>query len=274
MIDFCKSKIKCFHMDLVIQLGERGLLVELIADENELETYLHANPIDIIIQEYVQYEKECGIFYIRNPLETKGEIVSIGLKDFLKIKGDGISTIRCLMEGNQRSKLQIKRLEVSRPTFLSTVPDKDEMVAIEPIGNHSRGTCFLDGNHLKSETLNAIFDNMSNQMPNVYYGRFDIKYNTWGELLEGKNFKILELNGVASEPIHIYDKNVPVFEKYKSFYSLWKKLYEISKVQKSRGYQPMNVKGALSSVISYFKYMRSINPNWRDFKPSSNLQVN
>jgi len=274
VLEMMKQRGLIFPVIAKPDVGERGLLVELISDELELKKYLEANTIDIIIQEYVSYENECGIFYIRNPLEAKGDVVSIGLKDFMKIKGDGKSSIKDLMQKDQRSKLQIKRLEGSKQNILNSVPAKGEMVNLEPIGNHCRGTCFVDGSHLKSEALNKIFDKISDEMPDVYYGRYDIKYNSWDELLEGRNFKILELNGVASEPIHVYDQNVPIFQKYKSFYSLWKKLYEISKIQKRRGYDPMNIKGAIKSIISYFKYIRSINSNWREIKPSSQLQVN
>ena len=33
----------------------------------------------------------------------------------------------------------------------------------------------------------------------------DVKFNSWEELYEGKNFMIIELNGSGSEPTHIYD---------------------------------------------------------------------
>jgi hypothetical protein len=38
-----------------------------------------------------------------------------------------------------------------------------------------------------------------------YFGRLDIRFNTFAELEQGINFSIIELNGVKSEPSHIYD---------------------------------------------------------------------
>ena len=106
-------------------------------------------------------------------------------------------------------------------------------------------------------------------MDEVYYGRFDIKYNTWEELLQGKNIKILEMNGVASEPIHVYDQNVPIRDKYKTFYGLWKTIYEISDIQRSRGIDPINVFAAYKIIREYKKYVKGVNPNWQNVKEIS-----
>jgi len=252
-------------------VGERGLLVELIKDQSELMDYLSANDIDIIIQEYIDLPEECGIFYIRKPSQIHGEIVSIGLKSFLSIKGDGISTLEELMNLDPRAKLQVKRFQNDQPKFLNKIFEKDAVVNLEPIGNHNRGTTFIDGNYLRNEQLNVLFDKINSSMKDVYYGRFDIKYKDWESLLKGKDLKILEMNGVASEPIHVYDEKVPMHEKYKSFFSLWKSIYEISIIQKARGYEPMASIAAVKTIRDYYKYVRSINLNWRKPKPSTSL---
>ena len=66
---------------------------------------------DIIIQEYIQYPNECGIFYVRKPLDANGHVVSIGLKKQFILKGDGRSTIREILRREPRYRLQIERLE-------------------------------------------------------------------------------------------------------------------------------------------------------------------
>lgn len=244
-------------------IGERGLLVELINNDKELCAYLQANNINIIIQEFIDFPKECGIFYIRKPSQEKGEIVSIGLKKYFTLNGDGISTIEQLMLIEPRYKLQIERYRQCLPEILGKVLSEGETFKIDPIGNHNRGTLFIDGSHLISEKLYALFDEITSEMQDVYYGRFDIKYNSWGELLEGKNLRILEMNGVASEPIHVYDNNVPIKDKYKAFYSLWKTIFEISNLQKQRGILPIKSKTGFKDLKNYQNYIRSINHDWR-----------
>jgi hypothetical protein len=44
-----------------------------------------------------------------------------------------------------------------------------------------------------------------------YFGRLDVMYNTVEELEQGINFSIVELNGAASEPTHIYDPKHSLF---------------------------------------------------------------
>jgi hypothetical protein len=246
-------------------VGERGLLVALIKTENELKAYLKANKIDILIQEFVDLKHECGIFYVRKPSEDKGQVVSIGLKAFIELKGDGHSTVRSLMQKNPHTKLQIERLEEEgAEVFLSNIPAEGEHFGLDPIGNHCRGACFLDGNHLICDKLNRLFNEINSHMTEVYYGRFDVKYDTWEQLLEGKNVKILEMNGIASEPIHIYDKNVGIKDKYKSFYSLWKTIYEISDIQTARGIQPISIKMAFKAFREYKEHINSLNANWKN----------
>ncbi len=266
-IAHAEQEIKKFGLSfpLIVKpdLGERGLLVELIHNMDELRQYLQANVIDILIQEYVSLPEECGIFYVRKPSEDKGRIVSIGLKSFLRITGDGKSSIRQLLNENPRSKLQVKRLEKKLGAELDRVLAEGEDMKIEPIGNHNRGTTFLNGNHLISEKLAALFDDINRHLPEFYYGRYDLKYRDWDSLLEGKDIKLLELNGIASEPIHIYDPSIDIMEKYRVFYRHWKTLFEISMMQMERGIRPVTRKNAIKAVRDYYAYVGSVNINWR-----------
>ena len=75
--------------------------------------------------------------------------------------------------------------------------------------------------------------------------------------LPEKDFKILEFNGIASEPAHIYDPEYPILQAYKDLYKHWKIIYEIGKVQRAKGIKSMNLHEAFESVINYFNYMRS-----------------
>ncbi|NNE26641.1 MAG: hypothetical protein HKN09_07340 [Saprospiraceae bacterium] len=261
--DIRKAQIE-FPLIVKPNIGERAVLVELIHDEDELEKYIRANDIDILIQEFISLPNECGIFYIRKPSESKGKVVSIGLKNFFKLKGDGKSTVRRLMELNPRYKLQIERFEdQGNYDVLNRVLALNEEFKVEPIGNHNRGTTFIDGNHLICKEVDALFDKINASMDQVYYGRFDVKYNTWEELKKGVNIRILEMNGVASEPIHIYDASVPLKDKYKSFYRLWHTIFQISRIQKSRGIHPIRSTAAIKAYREYKGYMKSLNANWR-----------
>ena len=219
-------------------IGFRGLLVKKITSEKELITYLEKYKIAILIQEFLDYKNECGIFYHRNPNSQKGKISSITLKRFLSVLGDGKSSLKKLILEDERAKLYIDLLLEIHKDSLKNIPKKDETVQLSVIGNHSKGTQFITGNHLISSKLENTFNALSNEISGWFYGRIDLKYNDFADLEQGKDFKILEINGIISEPTHIYDaKNSSYFKALKEIRIHWKSLYEIA----STNYKEYNV---------------------------------
>ena len=186
-------------------VGYRGLLVKKVHTLEELVDYLHQYAIPFLIQEFLQFPEEVGVLYHRFPNETKGKITSLTLKQFLQVTGNGQHSIMELMENDQRAKLQIERIRTLGKIDLQSIPAKGEVVRLGEIGNHSKGTRFINGNHLINDALTHTFDQLSKNINGFNYGRFDVKCTSLSSLQEGKDFKIIELNGVFSEPTHIYD---------------------------------------------------------------------
>ncbi|WP_299136725.1 D-alanine--D-alanine ligase [uncultured Tenacibaculum sp.] len=210
-------------------VGFRGLLVKKINSPQELQLYLKKYPINIIIQEYIDYKNECGIFYHRNPNEATGKITSITLKKFLSVTGNGYSTLKDLVIKDNRAQLYIDIINETHPLKLNTIPKKNEIIKLSVIGNHCKGTQFINGNHLISKELHKTFDEINKSINGWYYGRLDIKYNTFDELQKGINLKILEINGILAEPTHIYDsKNYNYLKALKEIRLHWNNLYQIA----------------------------------------------
>lgn len=209
-------------------IGFRGLLVKKMDDESALIEYLQKYPVAIIIQEFLTHKNECGIFYYRHPSEKKGHITSITLKKFLHVTGNGTSTIEELILCDKRAKLYLRFIKKNLSVDLSDIPEKGKQVKLSSIGNHSKGTQFINGNHLINKQLCRSFDNLNHQIDGWYYGRMDVKYNTLEELCNG-NFKVLELNGILAEPTHIYDASkITYLGALKTIRKHWKQLYRIA----------------------------------------------
>lgn len=210
-------------------IGFRGLLVKKMNSEIELKEYLESYPINIIVQEFLDYENECGVFYHRNPNSNSGKITSITLKHFLTVTGDGTSTLKELILRDERAKLYIELFSQIHKEKLNSIPKNDEKIKLTAIGNHSKGTQFINGNHLISKQLENTFDKLSKSIPGWYYGRVDLKYNSFKELENGTDFKILEINGIIAEPTHIYDaENYNYFQALKAIRTHWRSLYEVA----------------------------------------------
>lgn len=210
-------------------IGFRGLLVKKINSKKELKLYLKKYPIVIILQEFISHKNECGIFYYRYPEEQSGEITSITLKKFLTIVGNGISTLSELVLADTRASLYFEIFQEIHKSNLNSIPNNKEEIILSVIGNHSKGTKFIDGNELINKELTSTIDQLNKQINGWYYGRIDLKYDSIETLQQGKNFKILEINGIISEPTHIYDatKN-SYFDAVKSIGKHWRIVYEIS----------------------------------------------
>ncbi len=262
--DFEEIKVKFQQADLsypVIakpNIGERGLLVKKIKDEHELAEYAAKNNMDFLIQEFVSLPLELAVMHHRFPGETKGKVTSICIKETLKITGDGRSTIRQLMEAKPRAKLQIQRFEVENTAILNEIPAPGKTLELEPIGNHCRGTMFLNGNPHIDEAIHRIFNEVAAQMENIHYGRFDMKCTSIEDLRNGKGFLVMEYNGIGAEPAHIYDPEYPLLKKYADVYRHWKIIYEIAKIQRKRSIPSMSISEAMESLKKYAAYKKSL----------------
>jgi hypothetical protein len=181
------------------------------------------------------------------------------VKEFLSVVGDGKSTVAQLMSEYPRANIQLERFQKQYPELMGYTPTLGEKIELEPIGNHSRGTTFLNGNSLISEKLTQVFDDISLQLEGIYYGRYDIKCESIALMEQGEGFKILEFNGVAGEPAHVYDPTYPIWKKYRDIYQCWKVIYEISQIKRQQGIRAMKLQEAWSKYGYYRRYMKTIN---------------
>jgi len=221
--------------------GERGVNVAKVHNDAELIDYLSKTGRDSIIQTFIGDPCELGVFYYRHPVTKKSAITGIVNKRFLSVTGDGKSTIQELMEQEDRARFQIERLKGKFPDMDKRILSQGEKLLLEPIGNHNRGTMFLDGSELINDQVLKVFDDVASTMDGFYYGRFDVKVKDW-ESLNAGNITILEVNGIYSEPAHIYDPNKwTLLAAYKEIIKHFKLIYEISEANRKRGYKPCSV---------------------------------
>jgi hypothetical protein len=210
-------------------VGFRGLLVKKIENEEDLSAYLQKYPVAFIIQEFLTHAHECGIFYYRHPNEEKGKVTSITLKEFLTINGDGTSTIKELVLSDDRAFLYYNFIKHDPLIDWNFIPQKGKSIKLSSIGNHSKGTRFINGNHLINKELEESLNKLNHQVNGWFYGRLDVKYHSLEELNQGK-FKVLELNGILAEPTHIYDAtNMSYWKALKTIRTHWKQLYRIAR---------------------------------------------
>jgi hypothetical protein len=275
---FVKSEIekKQISLPFIIkpEVGERGKGVEKMDSFEELEVYLKEymqhNKADFIIQEFLSEPIELGVLYYRLPNNLKDKvrvrqnkgrlkkfrnsaITSIVQKEFLSVTGDGKKTLAEHIEDSDRARFQKKRLEKDFAQEWNIIISKNEKIILEHIGNHCRGTKFLDGNKYITEKNLVAFDEIMKPLENYYYGRFDIKVSSIEDFKEGKGIKIMEVNGVASEPAHIYDPKTPILKAYKDIFWHMKIIQIISLQNKKDGTAFASFRGVFKMISDEFK---------------------
>lgn len=281
--EFVKSEIEKKEIGLPFiikpEVGERGKGVEKIESFEELKSYLkeytQQNQADFIIQEFLKEPIELGVLYYRLPNNLKSKvsenlknnsrsnsrlkkfkdsaITSIVQKEFLTVLGDGKKTLEQHIESSDRARFQKKRLKKEFVEEWNKILPKNEKIVLEPIGNHCRGTKFLDGNKYITKENLAAFDEIMKPLENYYYGRFDIKVSSIEDFKQGKGIKIMEVNGVASEPAHIYDPKTPILKAYRDIFWHMKIIQVISFQNKKDGTAFASFKEVFKLVSDEFK---------------------
>jgi hypothetical protein len=221
--------------------GERGFGVEKIENEADLQKYWQQySRYDIIAQAWLEQPLEFGVMYHRLPQEAQGSVTSLVQKEFLSVQGDGQSSLEMLFKNHERTQYHLATLLKLYRTRLQEVLPQGQVLRLVEIGNHSRGTTFLNANHLINERLQASFDAIAKEIPGYYFGRFDLRTASLEDLYQGK-VQIMELNGANSEPAHIYDPQMPIGKAYKHLFGHWQRLYRISRQNHAAGtaYPPL-----------------------------------
>ena len=239
-------------------IGLRGSAVKKVHTEAELKAYNSKVDFDYLIQDLIPFPNEIGVFYVRYPHEKTGSITGIVAKEFLIVTGDGQSTIEALIKKDPRHEMQLQVLQKEYGTALQTVLPLGELKNLVPYGNHIRGAKFLDHSHKISPQLTEVINEMCLQIPGFYFGRLDIMYNTFEELEAGKSFAVVELNGAASEPTHIYDPKHSIFFAWKELMRHITFMYEISVANHKNGVPYLSHKAGMKEYKMHLEQSKKI----------------
>jgi hypothetical protein len=226
-------------------MGGRGVGVARMRDEQALADYHQKmQGIDYHVQELIDYPVEAGVMHYYFPDTGQSGILSVTLKEFLSIEGDGVSTFQELVEDNFRAVLVLDVLKKRYANRWQEVLPAGERIEVESIGNHCRGTAFLSGNHLIDAEMIAGFDAITKRIPGVYFCRYDLRCPSLEDLRKGTNIKILEINGVGADPAHIYDPKLSIWQKYRVIFKQWSIMYQIARQNHRKGIPYLTIKEA------------------------------
>jgi membrane protein DedA with SNARE-associated domain len=238
-------------------IGWNGYGVQLVEDSSQLLKYITSFPEGekYLLQRPVHHDGEAGIFYVRIPGEEKGRIYSITLRYFPYVVGDGKSTLRYLIQSDERTKLRADFYLGEKENHLGFgkedlehVPSEGELIRLAFIGSLRVGGLYRDAGYLITPQLTERFDAIARSMPEFYYGRFDIRFESTDLLMEGKGFRIIEINGAGAEAIQAWDPNVSLGKLYKEFFKAQSLLFRVAALNRKRGFKPMSLRAFLKAI--------------------------
>jgi len=234
-------------------VGFRGYLVRRIDSIQELKGVIEEyKGKELIIQEFLTEAHEYSVMYYKIGLHQYG-ISSFVEKHMPNIVGDGVSTMEALIDHINNPFVNLEWIKEKNNALLQRVLPKGEKFLVDHIGNHSRGSTFINLNEEISREFEKNIHNFFENVPGMHFCRLDVKSNSLDSILAG-DFKLLEINGAKSEPIHIYDKRMKFKDVIKATKEHWSILFRI--VQSDIG--TMNIPSSLQGIRSYFSLKRMV----------------
>ncbi len=219
--------------------GQRGKGVLIARCRQAVESYFgDRSPAtrprpDTLVQEFAEGE-EFGVFYYRYPDEENGSIFAITEKRAPVVTGDGERTIEQLVLDDSRA-VAMADVYLDQIADPNRIPPSGERVALAEVGAHARGTIFLDGQHLRTPMLEAAVEKISQSYEGFDVGRYDLKAPSAEALTRGEGIRILELNGVTSEPTNIYDSRYSIWDAWRILCRQWSITFEIGRQRRDAG---------------------------------------
>lgn len=237
-------------------IGCNGAGVKLARDATALADILAAfqRGVMLMLQTWVPFEGEAGIFYIRQPGAPAGHLTSLTLKQPPTLAGDGISTLRQLMQGDRRHR-KLAHLYAGRlAARLDEIPQLGERVQLVFAGNHCRGSIFRNGASDLTPALATRIDEIAKSMPDFHFGRFDVRYRSLHGLREGHDFMIIEINGVGSEATHIWDPDASLWSIWRDQMMHFGAAFEIGNDMRKKGAKSCG----LRAMLQAWKHQRAL----------------
>jgi hypothetical protein len=230
----------CFPLVAKPDIGCRGAGVRPIADGEALRRYLSDFPVGetLILQQMVDVAGEAGVFYVREPGARQGRIISLTLKYFPHVVGDGKRTLRELILADPRAgriaDIYLNRFSGQQDDIVPAGHAKRLVFS----GSHSKGAVFKNGNEWITEAMRARFDAIADGIQGFHFGRFDIRFAGFDAFRAGRDFAIIEINGAGAESTHIWDSQTGLFEAWRALFAQFTLLFRIGAMNRNRGFKP------------------------------------
>jgi hypothetical protein len=144
---------------------------------------------------------------------------------------------------------------------LDRVPAAGETVRLSFIGSNRVGGLYRDAREHITAALTRRFDEISKGLPEFYYGRYDIRFESVEQLRNGEGFKIIEINGAGGESINVWDPAMPLAQVYRELFQQQRLLFEIGDRNRRRGFRPPGARAIVATQWHQYRLIVQYPPS-------------
>ncbi|MEH6357672.1 MAG: hypothetical protein V7745_01695 [Pseudomonadales bacterium] len=214
-----------------------------LSAHDDIEAALPTLAGDYLLQKFTTFNTEYGVFYTRH--KGKVRITGINRKHFPTVRGNGKSSLADLARNHYRYSDHWHAFLQYHDT--SRIPAAGEKIQLSFIGSHTLGCKFTDDTHLITPELEAAVADVFASQPGYNFGRIDIKTLS-PETFQQGDFVVIEVNGVASLPTHMFDPKYSLAEAYRIFIQHAGLLAKIAHEQRHRPMEFLPVKELIQQI--------------------------
>lgn len=190
--------------------GRLGYGVRRIDDASQLRMFLTGLRTRHLVQSYSVKPKEYAVLYCRFPTYTRGAILDIAERQLPTVIGDGLCTVRDLVEvrADWSAPIKVALLHAADPALLRHRPARGEHIQLAIAARASTGALFVARPDLISEALRDYLDTLTDGYPGFHFGKVDLKASSDADVFGARDLQILEINATASEVTSAFDQRV------------------------------------------------------------------
>jgi hypothetical protein len=209
-----------------------------------------------LLQEYINYDKEYALLIAKWPDTQKTEVLSLIEKKYPTVTGDGTTSLKDLILNHPHPYLCKETVLNRWKDKWTWVPDVDVSVTVHSIGNYGKGASFHSlMRHIDTKFCQDCAEAVEG-FGQLYFYRMDLKANDQAAIAAG-NFKVIEINGAKSEPLHIYDKCHSFWQNAKDIKRHWQILSTISELNTAGGFELPSFTDGMSALRSVREMLAS-----------------
>jgi hypothetical protein len=235
-----------YPLILKSNVGSVGKGIVKVASTVDVDKHTPRLLGDYILQKFTSNPYECGVFYIRQ--NGKAKITGINKKHFPTVVGNGRDDLLTLANNHPRYSKHWN-------SFLQDI-DTSEILKLglekrlSFIGSHTLGCKFTDDAHLRTTELEQAIFAVFETQPGFNFGRVDVKAVDQEAFKRGE-FVVIEVNGVASLPTHMFDPKYSIWQAYAIFFEHAKYLAKIAAEQRQQS----------MTLLSYWQVIQRVKEN-------------